>query len=219
MAMPCFCLRRAGEMEYAIIYLHGFNSASLDLSGNLLVSKQKLAVLKEFCEDRKIKLYTPNVDYSDFKKIVNDLLLSFKDFEAEAYKVIFMGSSLGGFTSEYMAMKTKTKAIMINPAMFPATLLTQFIGTTENFETHQPYNWKIQHCEQYQQYEHELRSSKENIDCTILLDMGDELLDSHLTLKQFNSSAKIITYPGGSHSFEHIEQALPTIEKVIYSLK
>ena len=206
-------------MKYAIIYLHGFNSASLDLSGNLLVSKQKLAVLKQFCEEQNIKLYTPNVDYRGFKKIINDLLLSFNDFEAAAYKVIFMGSSLGGFTSEYLAMQTKTKAIMINPAMSPVTLLPQFIGTTENFETHQPCDWKIEHCEQYQQYEYELRSSKQKIDRTILLDMEDELLDSRLTLKQFNASAHIVTYPGGSHSFEHIEQALPTIEKVIYSIK
>jgi predicted esterase YcpF (UPF0227 family) len=32
----------------------------------------------------------------------------------KSYDVLFMGSSLGGFASEYLAMKTGCKAIMIN---------------------------------------------------------------------------------------------------------
>jgi hypothetical protein len=36
-----------------IIYLHGFNSASLDLNGNLLTNKEKLLVMQEFCTEKK----------------------------------------------------------------------------------------------------------------------------------------------------------------------
>ena len=36
----------------AIIYLHGFNSASLDIDGNLLTGKEKLFVMQEFCAEK-----------------------------------------------------------------------------------------------------------------------------------------------------------------------
>ena len=203
-------------MNNAIIYLHGFNSASLDLSGNLLTTKQKLIVLERFCQENQIKFCTPNVDYRDFDQLVCDLTQLFHDLEGDGYKVLFMGSSLGGFTSEYMAMKTKSTAIMINPAILPSELLVQFVGVSENFEIKQSYEWTQVHCEQYKAYEDELKQSSSFLDRTILLDMDDELIDSSKTLEVYKGNATVITYPGGSHGFEHIEEALPVIYNAIY---
>lgn len=201
----------------AIIYLHGFNSASLDLDGNLLTSKEKLLVIQELCSQKGIQFYTPNVDYSDFESIVEDMLFQWNQFLDQSYEVIFMGSSMGGFASEYLAMKTACKAIMINPAIAPSELLLNFIGVTENYETGQAYCWDQPSCEQYVKYEKELESSKQLINRTILLDMADELIDSEKTRLKYQKKANVLTYKGGSHSFEHIRQALPIIEQVIFS--
>ncbi len=203
-------------MKNAIIYLHGFNSASLDLSGNLLTSKQKLCVLDQWCQQDQIKFFSPNVDYRNFKKIINDLTQLFINLESEGYTVSFMGSSLGGFSSEYMAMKTQAKAIMINPAITPSELLLQFVGVSENFEIKQTFDWTEEHCEQYQPYENELNTfSDDQISRTIFLDMADELIDSSKTLAKYQGRAKVVTFSGGSHGFEHIDEALPTIKSVI----
>lgn len=205
-------------MKNAIIYLHGFNSASVDLSGNLLTSKQKLVVLNRFCQENQIKFCTPNVDYRNFEQVISDLSRLFVDLEGEGYKVLFMGSSLGGFTSEYMAMKTQTKAIMINPAISPSELLLQFVGVTENFEIKQAFDWNIAHCDQYQAYEEALKElSESQVSRLILLDMADELIDSSKTLKKYQKIANVVTFEGGSHGFEHIEEAMPVIKEVIYS--
>lgn len=205
-------------MKHAIIYLHGFNSASLDLSGKLLTNKEKLVVLNRFCMQQQIPFCTPNVDYRNFTQIISDLLSLFENFTQQGYRVLFMGSSMGGFTSEYMAMKTQSKAIMINPAISPSELLPQFIRCSENFETKQAYDWQQQHCEQYIAFESELANYSGNpIYRTLLLDMADELLDSNLTLQKYQNCANVITYQGGSHGFEHIKQALPEIKKVIFS--
>ncbi len=201
----------------AIIYLHGFNSASVGLDGNLLTSKEKLRVLQEFCFEKAILLMTPTIDYRDFENIVEDLLFEWNQLLDQGYQVFFMGSSMGGFTSEYMAMKTGCKAIMINPAICPNKLLPQFIGVTENFETGLPYHWEIKHCEQYLKYEQELASSQRSIDRTILLDLADELIDAKKTFSKYQAIAKILAFEGGSHSFEHMRQALPAIEQVIFS--
>lgn len=204
-------------MKKAIIYLHGFNSASLDLDGNLLTNKEKLLVLQEFCLQKNIVFYTPNIDYRDFQETVEDMLFQWNQYLDQSYDVIFMGSSMGGFTSEYLAMKTGSQAIMINPVVTPSELLTQFINVTENLETGQPYHWNLSDCEQYKEYEQEIAHCKQQINRNIFLDMGDELIDSEKTRLHFQEQAKISTFTGGSHGFEHIKQALPEIEQFIYN--
>jgi len=204
-------------MKKAIIYLHGFNSASLDLDGKLLTSKEKLLVMQEYCLQKDILFYTPNIDFRDFENIVEDMLFQWNQYLDQSYDVVFMGSSMGGFTSEYLAMKTGCKAIMINPVITPSELLPQFIGVTENYETGQPYSWSQGDCDQYIEYERELAGSNQPIDRTILLDMADELIDSESTQSKYKDKANVVTYDGGSHSFEHMRQALPIIERVIFN--
>jgi uncharacterized protein len=201
----------------AIIYLHGFNSASLDLAGNLLTKKEKLLVLQEFCAQKDIVFYTPNVDYRDFQNLVENMLWQWNQYLDQGHDVIFMGSSMGGFASEYLAMKTGCKAVMINPVVTPSELLPQFIGVNENFETAQPYQWNQTHCDQFQSFEQELKSNNGVIDRTILLDLGDELLDSEQTRVEFQNHANVVAFEGGSHGFEHIRQALQVIEQVIFA--
>ncbi|MCK5831421.1 MAG: hypothetical protein KAH20_14090 [Methylococcales bacterium] len=203
-------------MKKVIIYLHGFNSASLDLRGRLLTSKEKLRIMQEFCSKKDILFHTPNVDYRDFENIVEEMLFQWNQYLDQSYDVIFMGSSMGGFASAYLAMKTGCRAIMINPAIAPSELLPQFIGVTANYETDQPYNWIQDHCDQYRKYEQELESKNKPIDRTILLDMADELIDSEKTLSLYHDKANVVIYEGGSHSFEHIQQALSVVESVIY---
>lgn len=203
--------------KHAIIYLHGFNSASIGLDGKLLTGKEKLRVIQEFCAEKNVVFFTPNVDYRDFQNLVEDLLFEWNHYLDQGYDVAFMGSSMGGFTSEYLAMKTGGKAIMINPAISPSELLLQFIGVTENYETGQPYQWEQHHCDQYLHYEQELANSHQQIDRTILLDMADELIDSEKTRSLYEAKANVAVFEGGSHSFEHMRQALPVIERAIFS--
>jgi len=202
-------------LKKAIIYLHGFNSASLDLNGELLINKEKLLLLQQFCLQKGIQFFTPNVDYRDFEGIVEDMLFQWNQFLDQSFDVIFMGSSMGGFASEYLAMKTGCKAVMINPAIIPTKLLPQFIGVAENYETGQSYQWQQDNCNQFIKYEQELKTVSQPIDRTILLDMGDELLDSEVTISEYKDKANIVTYSGGSHSFEHMNEALAVIDKLL----
>jgi predicted esterase YcpF (UPF0227 family) len=118
-----------------------------------------------------------------------------------------------------MAMTTRSKAIMINPAISPSALLTQFIGVSENFELNEPFDWSMSYCEQYISYEEEVNKQLNNkISRTILLDMADELINSSETVEKYQQIADVVTFQGGSHGFEHIEEALPVIEQVIDSI-
>ncbi len=202
--------------QKAIIYLHGFNSASLDLAGNLLTSKDKLKVLQAYCAAENILFYSPNVDYRYFQGIVDAMLNQWRIYREQGFDVIFMGSSMGGFSSEYLAMKTGAKAVLINPAISPSTLLPGFIGVTENYETGQAYDWYQPHCDQYRTFESELVNFQQSIHRTVLLDEGDELIDTAKTQLKYKDLAHVVVYQGGSHSFEHMGQALPVLRGVIF---
>ncbi|MGR8931326.1 MAG: YqiA/YcfP family alpha/beta fold hydrolase [Gammaproteobacteria bacterium] len=204
-------------MKKAIIYLHGFNSASLDSVGNLLIGKDKLRVMQTFCAEKQVLFFAPNVDYRDFQRLVEDMWHEWSQLLGQGFDVVFMGSSLGGFACEYLAMKTRAKAIMINPAINPSALLPQFTGVTENFETGQPYFWSQPHCDQYLRYEQELADSNLTIDRTILLDMADEVLDAEKTRIKYQGNANVLAFEGGSHGFEHMAEALAAVERVVFS--
>ena len=202
----------------AIIYLHGFNSASLDHEGRLIVRKAKLAVLQGFCADHQIELVAPNVDYRDFEGLVEDQLLLWNQLLDKGYQVIFMGSSMGGFASEYLAMKTGSPAVLINPVISPTALLPHFIGVTSNYETGADYDWSAEHCHNYQIFEHELCQSNRVLNRLVLLDMGDELLDAHLALNHYQSLGKVVSFQAGSHSFDHMQDALPSLKSLLEAL-
>ncbi len=201
--------------QHAIIYLHGFNSASLDREGKLLTRKSKLLVLQEFCTQNAVVLHTPNVDYRDFEKLIADSLLAWKQFVELGYQVTLMGSSMGGFSSEYLALKTGCPAIMINPAISPSSLLPYFLGTNSNPDTGLVYAWEPQHCQQYVPFEQEISDNFLNIKRTLLLDRADELLDTANTIAKYQASSEIVAFDGGSHSFEHMQEALAHIAPVI----
>lgn len=204
--------------KQAIIYLHGFNSASLDSKGRLLVSKAKLAVLQKFCFDHDIQLITPNVDYRDFESLIEDQLLLCNQLMDQGIQVIFMGSSMGGFASEYLAIKTGCPAVMINPVLSPTALLPKFIGVTANYETGVEYHWGQEECQSYAVFEQALRGSTRTVKRLVLLDMADELLNSELTLKHYQVLGRVIGFSGGSHSFEHMQEAIPELEGLLQSL-
>jgi uncharacterized protein len=203
--------------EKAIIYLHGFNSASLGLDGALLISKSKLQCLHVFCEQNGIRLIAPNVDYRDFESMIEDLMFERNHLLDSGFDVIWMGSSMGGFASWYLSIKTGSKAVLINPAIEPSQLLRQFIGVEHNYETGQPYSWQQSDCDQFNQFEREIELSNAPLDITVLVDSGDELIDSANTIRTFQRCAEVIVFNGGSHAFEHMAESIPIIRSVIFS--
>ena len=52
----------------------------------------------------------------------------------------------------------------------------------------------------------------------VLLDMGDDVLDSNATIKHFEGHADIVTFEGGSHRFEHLPEALDHIKRFANTL-
>ncbi|NOQ50480.1 MAG: hypothetical protein GQ557_02285 [Mycoplasmataceae bacterium] len=204
-------------MKEALIYLHGFNSASIDNHGNLL-SKNKLKILNNFCNENNFKFIAPNLDYRNIPEVIENLNFLERELDKDGYDVTFIGTSLGGFFAEYMAWETLTKAILINPAINPSKTLKRYIGNIKNFANGKEYKWTSENCEAFVEYEQELlKFPYTEIPRTVILDRGDEVIDVERTIERYDGKASVHTFEGGSHRFDHIEEALPIIKKAIFS--
>jgi len=209
------------EMVEKLIYLHGFNSASMDDEGNLIASKTKLQLLSQFCEEQNIIFTAPNLDYRDPLAVVDQLtdLAEELDVHASFNDMTFIGTSLGGFMAEIMAMKTHTGAIMINPAINPSRSLVRSIGKCRNYVTGEEYVWTQKNCDAFKILEQDSTGNcYDAIPRTIILDLGDEILDARETIKKYEGKVGLHVFEGGSHRFDHMKEAMPAISDAVKSV-
>ena len=45
----------------------------------------------------------------------------------------------------------------------------------------------------------------------MILDLGDEILDARETIKKYQGKVALKIFEGGSHRFDHMEEAMPEI--------
>ena len=201
-----------------LIYLHGFNSASVDNEGNLIATKSKLQLLSQFCKQHNYIFVAPNLDYRDPLGVVEQLtdLAEELNVHASFSDTTFIGTSLGGFMAEIMAMKTLTSAIMINPAINPSQSLMRSIGKCQNYVTGEEYRWTQENCDAFKVLERESTGyCCDGIPRTVLLDVGDEILDARKTIKKYEDKVALHVFEGGSHRFDHMEEAMPAISDAL----
>ena len=116
---------------------------------------------------------------------------------------LFVGTSLGGFWAWRCAAWFDGIAVLMNPSLTPWVTLETRIGRCTNHKTGETFTLTADDVADYSDYEQV--SSKAPL--LVLLDEGDELLDSAETHRMMINQAEVITFPGGSHRFGHRVEA------------
>ena len=202
----------------SIFYFHGFNSASKDANGNLF-DRSKLNFISSQCKKNGIVFDAPNIDFTQFADSINLIEKEISHSLNSGHKVLVMGTSLGGFISEYLGRKFSIPAILINPAINPEKSLQSYIQVPavklENFATGLEYDWNIEHCKVFDAFTNLNKSSSTNAPRVVMLDMADEIIDAHITAKLYADNSQVIQFEGGNHRFTHIEETWPVIEDML----
>jgi len=183
-----------------LIFIHGFNS-----SGKGEKAMQLQAALPDIELVAPTLSYVPEKAMKELQKLINKGMKRKKP-------VALIGSSLGGFYAAWLAAQHELPSIMINPLIDPA-LLSEYIGPQENFSTGKSYTWKTEHCEQLNQYV--TQASELSVTPLVLVDQGDEVLGHWQAMQHYEGYGDIRLYPGGSHRFEHLGEAMPVIRKYL----
>ncbi len=124
---------------------------------------------------------------------------------------MLMGSSLGGYYAQYLGVHPGviSKLVLINPALQPQITLQPYIGQQTNMVTGAAFIFSQQNYNELAQFE---VSAEDIIAPTlVLLDEGDEIIDYRFAEELYKNSARVIVYPGGSHWFDHMDEAIPEI--------
>mgnify|MGYP000182757656 CR=1 FL=1 len=115
-----------------ILYIHGFISSPFSYK-----AQQTQSFLTEKFPD--ITYHCPQLDVSPkvaIKQLVN-LITSLPD-----QQWYLIGSSLGGFYANYLVEQYGVRAVLVNPAVRPYELLSDYIGEQKSYHNDQVVNVK-----------------------------------------------------------------------------
>lgn len=120
-----------------------------------------------------------------------------------------IGSSLGGYFSTYFSQKYNVKAVLVNPAVKPYELLTQFMGEQTNPYTNEVFDVNESFVDDLKALE-QIKITEKNY--LVMVQTHDEVLNYQEAVEKYKN-CELIVQEGGDHSFINFDKMLPTIVK------
>lgn len=184
--------------KLVVIYLHGFLSSP---------KSEKAQLTQSFMAQHypAVELVIPQISHypDEAERQLNDLVSKYTGAEMR-----FIGSSMGGFFATYLIEKFGGKAVLINPAVTPHILLSNYLGKHINPNTHEAFELVPAHMPMLEKMQTKAVSHPENI--WALVKTGDETLDYRQAVELYHDT-KLTVVQGGDHSFADYEDYLPQI--------
>lgn len=187
-----------------IIYLHGFNSGG---------QSQKAAWLRAHLAP--ILVFAPGYEPHRAHEAARDLrkfIARLRRENPQDPKLMLVGSSLGGFWAQYLAPELGARIVLINPSMQPDETLARHVGRYRNEATGGETVLTAEDVRALRDYR--VEPCNPRVPTLVLLDAGDEVLDYRIAEGEFRGCGETRVYPGGSHRFEHLAEALPEIRRL-----
>jgi predicted esterase YcpF (UPF0227 family) len=185
-----------------IIYLHGLNSAGTSVKAAVL--RERLAPVEVFSPTYPAQSAAQAVD-----SLTGQLAELLRRFGSASPRLL-IGSSMGGFYGAWLASRLGfDHLVMINPALRPWELLQQVEGWQYNEAKEERYYLSAQMVTATRAFATE--PAEIGLPVTLLHDKGDELIDYRQAVEAYRGIADIRLFEGGSHGFEHMDEAVAII--------
>lgn len=209
---PWRVILRFDWLEYImIVYLHGLNSAG---------SSGKAAVLRASLPELQIisPTYPAHTAAKAVERLTDSLLPLLEEDRHADEPRLMVGSSMGGFYGAWLARRLHFHhLVMINPALVPWELLLQVVGWQYNQAQDERYYLSPEMVAATREYA--VEPGPDGVPTTLLLDKGDELIDYRIAEGRYRGIGDIHCFEGGSHTFEHMEEAVGIIAGIHRSLE
>ena len=173
-----------------VVYLHGFLSSPQSEKAQLTQ-----AYVAKYHPD--ITLVTPQIPNTIdavpavLKEIIEPIIAS-----GEPLRLI--GSSMGGFLSNWLVEQFGGRAVLINPAVAPYNLMQDYLGQHTNPYSQEVFFVTAEHIDQLKAMEPAAIGKPSAY--KVLLQQGDETLDYRLAEQRY-AGGDITVEAGGDHSF------------------
>lgn len=203
------------------VYLHGFLSSQNSQKGRWF--KDNLPRLIE-AEGLNIecRVLTPNYPMANPHESVDYLEHFIKQaglLNLDRHHPWFLaGSSLGGFYAQYLAHVFNKPYLMINPALDPIGLFSEYVGEHINPHTEETIRIDTQYSIDLKEY---YQHPSQNLASLLLLDRGDEIIPYSLAEGLYSIKPKhhkTMLFEGGDHAFQHLNGSKKAIKQFVYEL-
>ncbi len=128
--------------------------------------------------------------------------------QSQADRIVIIGSSLGGFYTNYLAEKYQCKVIALNPAVYAARELEPHVGMMTAYDSEEPFDFKAEYIDQLRNLQVESISNPERY--FLIAAKGDELLDWK-EMSAFYPGAKQLILEGSDHGIADYANHLPAV--------
>lgn len=191
-----------------IVYLHGFNSSG---------GSAKAAWLRQHLPDITVLSPTYPAHVADEAPgVLRAYFARLHREHPENGKLLLVGSSMGGFWARYLAPELGAGMVLINPAMHPEASLLKAVGMNRNLATGEEYVLTDAQVRALGRYG--VVKCNTQVPTLVLLDVADEVIDYRDAEAFYRDCGRVIVYPGGSHQFDHLPDALLHIVRLYESL-
>lgn len=188
-----------------LVYLHGFRSSPR--SSKAVMTGEAIKALSSV--DNPIEWYCPQLLASP--KASMDMVTAHID-QAKADRVVVIGSSLGGFYTNYLAEKYGCKAVALNPAVRAARELAPHVGMMTAYDNDEPFDFRPEYIDELKALQVEKISNPSRY--FLIAAKGDELLDWR-EMVSFYPGAKHLVLEGSDHGIADYADHLPKVMEFI----
>lgn len=181
-------------MKPLLLYIHGFNSSPKSL---------KATQMAEYCRQHRpdIRVEIPQMPCypAEAAEFIDNLVGSLQ----QDHQIGLVGSSLGGYISTWLNHRYQLPAVLVNPAVKPYELLTDYLGEQENPYTGERYLLEAKHMDELKRMDVPDIETPELF--WLMQQEGDEVLDYRLAVTKY-AACKQTVEPEGDHSFIGFER-------------
>ena len=196
---------------WRLLYFNGFHSAiPEDWSDN-----QKILGVEGFARREGFLFQPRTINYRFAREHSTELVRQLaEELPDDGGRVIFSGSSMGGWFARIMQLTLhqhrpglKTVALAFNPAFDLTRHGHLLVGPQENFITGETYDWTPADSDRLGRLERAVDYDAP-LPFHVYVDKGDEVIDWRASARRHAAMARFHAFAGGSHTFEHVREAL-----------
>ena len=159
--------------------------------------------------DNVYEWYCPQLLASPKESI--DMVVKHID-QSKADRIVIIGSSLGGFYTNYLAEKYQCKGIALNPAVYAARELEPHVGMMTAYDSEEPFDFKAEYIDELRALQ--VNGITDSNRYFLIAAKGDELLDWK-EMAAFYPDAKQLILEGSDHGISEYADHLPTVIEFI----
>ena len=184
-----------------VVYLHGFRSSPRSSKARMTGD----AIAHRVEQGAPIEWYCPQLHASPQESM--DMVRRHID-ASKADRLSVIGSSLGGFYTNYLAEQYGCKGIALNPAVRAGRELAPHVGMMTAYDSEEPFDFRAEYIDELNRMQIESITLPERY--LLLAATGDELLDWR-EMAAFYPGAQQIIIQGSDHGIQNYSDYLDAV--------